>query len=113
MFTVRINKLKVRTKIGVSIEERKKQQLLLVSIKFSYRANNKNADNINYLISYADIKKHLKTYIESLRCRTIEKLIIECSQNLRKRFKIKNIYIEIEKPEVAKKYGCQSISVSK
>ena len=47
MFTVRINKLRVYTKIGVSIPERKKKQLLLVSIKFSYKVNNiKNADNI-------------------------------------------------------------------
>ena len=114
MFTVRINKLKVRTKIGVSVYERKKKQLLLVSIKFSYKVNsNKNVDNINNLISYTDIKKFLKAYIESSRCRTLEKLIIECSQRLRKRFKIQNASIEMEKPEVAKKYECQSISVSK
>ncbi|HIA60527.1 MAG TPA: dihydroneopterin aldolase [Pelagibacterales bacterium] len=113
MFTVRINKLKVRTKIGVSIQERRKKQLLLVSLKFSYKVNkNQNIDNINNLISYTDIKKSLKTYIESSRCRTLEKLIIECSQMLRKRFKIQNVSIEIEKSDVAKKYGCQSISVS-
>ena len=113
MFTVRINKLKVRTKIGVSIKERRKKQLLLVSLKFSYKVNkNQNIDNINNLISYTDIKKSLKTYIESSRCRTLEKLIIECSQMLRKRFKIQNVSIEIEKSDVAKKYGCQSISVS-
>jgi len=113
MFTVRINKLKVRTKIGVSIQERRKKQLLLVSLKFSYKVNkNQNIDNINNLISYTDIKKSLKTYIESSRCRTLEKLIIECSPMLRKRFKIQNVSIEIEKSDVAKKYGCQSISVS-
>tara|TARA_B100002003_G_scaffold210218_1_gene205943 strand:- start:299 stop:643 length:345 start_codon:yes stop_codon:yes gene_type:complete len=114
MFTVRINKLKVRTKIGVSVQERKKQQLLLASIKFSYKVSNKkNVDNINNLTNYTDIKNFLKTYIESSRCRTLEKLIMECSQNLRKRFKIQKVSVKIEKPEVAKKYGCQSISVSK
>ena len=114
MFTVRINKLKVRTKIGVSVQERKKQQLLLASIKFSYKVNSsKNVNYINNLTSYTDIKIFLKTYIETSQCRTLEKLIVECSQKLRKRFKIQNISIEIEKPEVAKKYECQSISVSK
>ena len=114
MFTVRINKLKVSTKIGVSIQERRKKQLLLISIKFSYKVNNKkNVDSINNITSYTDITKFLKTYIESSRCRTLEKLIIECSQKLRKQFKIQNVSIEIEKLEVAKKYGCQSISVSK
>ena len=104
MFTVRINQLKVRTKIGVSVQERKKKQLLLVSIKFSYKVSNKkDVDNINNLANYTDIKKFLKTYIESSRCRTLEKLIMECSQNLRKRFKTQNVSIKIEKPEVAKK----------
>ena len=114
MFTVKIVKLKVRTKIGVSVQERKKHQLLLVSLKFSYKINhNKNLDTINNLISYTNIIKHLKTYISSSRCKTLEKLIIGCSQNLRKQFNIQKISIEIEKPEVAKKYRCQSISVSK
>ena len=114
MFTVRINKLKVRTKIGVSIKERRKKQLLLVTINFSYKVNNKkNVDNINNIISYTNITRFLKTYIETSQCKTLEKLIIECSQKLRKQFKIQNVFIEIEKPEVAKKYGCQSISVSK
>ena len=114
MFTVRINKLRVYTKIGVSIQERKKKQLLLVSIKFSYKVNNiKNADNISNLISYTDIKKFIKRYIESSQWQTLEKLIIECSQRIRRQFKIQNVSLEIEKPEVAKKYGCQSVSVSK
>ena len=114
MFTLRINKLRVYTKIGVSVQERKKKQLLLVSIKFSYKVNNKkNTDNISNLISYTDVKKFLKTYIESSRYHTLEKLIIECSQRLRRQFKIQNISLEMEKPEVAKKYGCQSVSVSK
>ena len=114
MFIVRINRLKVHTKIGVSIQERKTKQLLFVSIKFSYKINkNKNIDNINNIISYADIQKYLKKYIESSHCRTFEKLIIESSQMLRKRFKIQNVSIEIEKPKVAKQYECQSISVSK
>ena len=114
MFIVRINRLKVHTKIGVSIQERKTKQLLFVSIKVSYKINkNKNIDNINNIISYADIQKYLKKYIESSHCRTLEKLIIESSQMLRKRFKIQNVSIEIEKSKVAKKYECQSISVSK
>ena len=114
MFTVKIDKLKVNTKIGVSLQERKKKQLLLISLKFSYKIhNNINVDNINNLISYTDIIKYLKIFIESSRFKTLEKLISECSQKLRKRFKIQKVTIEIEKPEVAKKYGSQSISVSK
>ena len=114
MFTVKIVRLKVRTKIGVTAQERKKNQPLLVSLKFSYKIHhNKDSDTINNLISYTDIIKHLKTYIASSRCKTLEKLIIGCSKSLRKNFNIQKTSIEIEKPEVAKKYGSQSISVSK
>tara|TARA_B100001123_G_C15017815_1_gene910253 strand:+ start:267 stop:611 length:345 start_codon:yes stop_codon:yes gene_type:complete len=114
MFTVKIDKLRVRTKIGVTEQERRKAQILLISIKFSYKINkNKNLDNINNLVSYADIKKYVKIFVESSRCKTIEKLIINCSQKLCRQFKINNVFIEIEKPAIAKKYGCKSISVSK
>ena len=72
MFTVKIVKLKVRTKIGVSVQERKKHQLLLVSLKFSYKINhNKNLDTINNLISYTNIKSRVSIHqmIEELKGR--------------------------------------------
>ena len=114
MFTVKISKLKVHAKIGVFTTERTKLQLLLVTLEFSYKVNNnKNVDNIANLKSYSEIKHFLQEYIEYSKCKTLEKLIIECSKVLKKKFKIKNISLEIEKPETAKKYGCQSVSVTK
>jgi dihydroneopterin aldolase len=56
MFTVKINKLKVRAKIGVFVVERSTAQPLLVTLKFSYRINNnKDVNNINNLKSYSEI----------------------------------------------------------
>ena len=114
MFTIKINKLKVRTKIGILATERSKRQLLLVTLMFSYKVNSsQNTDNIANLKSYSGIKHFLKKYIEYSQCKSLEKLIVECSKALKKKFKINNVYLEIEKPETAKKYGCQSISVAK
>ena len=43
MFIVKISKLKVRSKIGVFVPENTRLQLLLVTLKFSYKVNkNKN-----------------------------------------------------------------------
>ena len=85
-----------------------------MTLKFVYKVNTKkNIDNITNLISYSEIKHFLKEYIEYSRYKTLEKLIIECNKVLKKKFKIKNISLEIEKPETAKKYGCQSVSVTK
>ncbi len=114
MFAVKISKLKVHTKIGVYAAENRKPQLLLVTLKFSYKVDkNKNVDHIDNLKSYSEVKHFIKKYIESSRYKTLEKLIIECSKALKKKFRIQNISLEVEKPETAKKYGCLSVSVTK
>ena len=114
MFTVKISKLKVHAKIGVFTTERTKLQLLLVTLKFSYKVNkNKDVNNINNIKSYSKIINFLQKYIKSSRYKTLEKLIIESSQALKAQFKIKYITLKIEKPKTAKKYKCHSISVTK
>ena len=69
--------------------------------------------SIGNLKSYSEVKHFIKKYIESSRYKTLEKLIIECSKALKKKFRIQNISLEVEKPETAKKYGCLSVSVTK
>ena len=114
MFTVKISKLKVRAKIGVFAAESSIPQSLLVTLKFSYKVDkNKNANDINNLKSYSKIINFLKKYIESSRYKTLEKLIIESSQALKAKFRINEITLRIEKPKIAKKYKCDSISVTK
>ena len=114
MFTVIIDKLKVRTFIGVNLNERKKKQILHVSIKFSYNIKKKsNIDNINNLISYSEVIKFIKHYIESSRFKTLEKLIMESKNELNKNFQIKNLSVRISKPIIAKKLESNSISVTK
>ena len=114
MFTVKISKLKIYARIGVYATENAKPQPLLVTLKFSYKVNkNKNVDYIGDLTSYSEVKHFIKKYIESSRYKTLEKLIIESSKALKKKFRIQNISLEVEKPETAKKYGCLSVSVTK
>ena len=114
MFTVKISKLKIHARIGVYATENTKPQPLLVTLKFSYKVNkNKNVDHIDNLKSYSEVKHFIKKYIESSRYKTLEKLLIESSQALKVKFKIQNITLKIEKPKTAKKYKCNSISVTK
>jgi len=114
MFTVKISKLKIHARIGVYATENTKPQPLLVTLKFSYKVNkNKNVDHIDNLKSYSEVHHFIKKYIESSRYKTLEKLIIESSKALKKKFRIQNISLEVEKPETAKKYGCFSVSVTK
>ena len=113
MFEVKIKNLKVKTKIGVTAQERKKAQLLFVSLKFNYNLHEKyNANNIKNLKDYSDIIKFLKRFIINSRYKTLEKLILECVKKLKKQYKLKKIFLTINKKTVAKKYGCDSLSVS-
>ena len=57
-------------------------------------------------------QKYLKFYIEHSKFKTLEKLVFECSQSMQKKFKLKNIRVSINKISVAKRYGCESLSVS-
>jgi len=113
MFIVEINNLSVNAFIGVSMKERKKKQLLKVSLHFKYSiSKNKDLDNIKNLKDYSNITKFLKNYIEHTRFKTLEKLLTETIKTISKKFNLKNIKLTINKTTVAKNYGCDSLSVS-
>tara|TARA_Y100001970_G_C14246009_1_gene868249 strand:+ start:2075 stop:2419 length:345 start_codon:yes stop_codon:yes gene_type:complete len=114
MFKVKIENLKVKTKIGISSKERKKDQLLLLTLEFDYNLPKKvNVNDIKYLKNYSTITKFLKKIVKYSNHKTLESLIIECEKKLKKEFNLKNISLTINKIDIAKKYGCDSISVSK
>ena len=113
MFEVEIKNLSVSAFIGVSIKERKKKQLLKVSLHFKYFVSkNKELDGIKNLKDYSVITKFLKNYIEHTRFKTLEKLVSETVKTISKKFNLKNVKLTINKTRVAKNYGCDSLSVS-
>jgi dihydroneopterin aldolase len=103
MFKIEIKNLATKARIGISVKERKKFQPLLVTLQF---------DDIQHLKDYSAITKYLKFYIEHSIFKTLEKLVFECSQSMRKKLKLKNVHVSINKESVAKRYGCESLSVS-
>ena len=113
MFEIEIKNLKVFANIGITAEERKKKQLLKVTLNFSYSVQkNKNLEKMSNLKSYSDITKSLKKFINESKYNTLEKLIMFSSQMVEKKFKIKKIKIKIDKTIVAKRYGSETVSVS-
>ena len=114
MFEVEIKNLKAKARIGISAQERKKFQTLLITVCFKYSINNKKKlDSIEHLKDYSSIIKFLKLFIEKSEFKSLERLVFECSSTLEKKYEIKKIFISINKIEVAKRYKCESISVSK
>ena len=61
MFDVEIKNLKIFANIGITAEERKRKQLLKVTLNFSYSIKkNKNLEKISNLKSYSDITKSFR-----------------------------------------------------
>ena len=112
MFKITIKNLATKAHIGISEKERKKFQPLLVTLHFSYTVKKNNLNDIQYLKDYSAITKYLKYYIEHSKFKTLEKLVFECSQSMQKKFKLKQVHVSIDKVSVAKRYGCESLSVS-
>ena len=114
MFEVEIKNLKTKARIGISTQERKKFQTLFITARFKYSINKKNKlDRIEHLKDYSSIIKFLKLFIEKSQFKSLERLVFECSKKIKEKYKIKKFFISINKVEVAKRYKCESISVSK
>ena len=113
MFKVEIKNLKIKAHIGINKIERKMSQPLLVTLRFEYSLTKQHQlDDIKYLKDYSAITKFLKLYIQTSRCKSLEKLVHECSKTMKKKFNLKKVFVSINKVAVAKRYGCESLSVS-
>ena len=113
MFDVEIKNLKIFANIGITSEERKKKQLLKVTLNFSYSVGKgKDLEAMNNLKDYSKITKSLKQFITESSYDTLEKLITSSSHMLAKKFKIKKVKVKINKTAVAKRYGSETVSVS-
>ena len=113
MFNVEIKNLKVFANIGITSQERKKKQLLKVTLNFSYTVlKGKDLELMSNLKDYSGITKSLKQYINQSKHSTLEKLITSSSYMLEKRFKLKKVKLKVNKTAVAKRYGAEAVSVS-
>ena len=114
MFKVEIKNLQTRARIGIPNKERAKSQPLTVTLSFKYNiAKINQLDDINHLKDYSVITKSLKMFIENSRYKSLERLVVECSKEMKEKFKLKEVYVSINKVAVAKRYGCESLRVSK
>jgi FolB domain-containing protein len=113
MFKVEIKNLKTKAHIGITEKERLKAQPLTVTLSFTYSIVKKNQlDDIKYLKDYSAITKSLKMFIENSCYKSLERLVVECSKEMKNNFQLKEVHVSINKVAVAKRYGCESLRVS-
>ena len=98
MFDVEIKNLKVFANIGITSDERKKKQLLKVTLNFSYSVlKSKNLEAMSNLKDYSSVTKSLKKFINESSYKTLEKLIISSSQMLEKNLRLKKLKLKLIK----------------
>ena len=86
MFKIEIKNLKTKAHIGITEKERMKSQPLTVTLSFKYNVEKASQlDDIKYLKDYSSITKSLKSFIELSRYRSLEKLVVECSKEMKKK----------------------------
>ena len=113
MFKIEIKNLKTKAHIGIPEKERLKAQPLTVTFSFKYSIAKRNQlEDIKYLKDYSAIIKSLKIFIKNSRYKSLERLVVECSKEMKKNFHLKEVYMSINKVAVAKRYGCESLRVS-
>ena len=113
MFKVEIKNLKTKAHIGITKKERQMSQPLTVTLSFQYSVAKANQlDDIRFLKDYSTITKSLKIFIENSHYKSLERLVAECSKEMKKKFRLNKVYVSINKVAVAKRYGCESLSVS-
>ena len=113
MFKVEIKNLKTKAHIGISEKERLKAQPLIATLSFKYSIAKKNKlDDIKYLKDYSAITKSLKIFIVNSRYKSLERLIVECTKEMKKKFQLNEVHVSLNKVAVAKRYGCESLRVS-
>ena len=62
MFEVEIKNLKTKARIGISVQERKKFQTLLITVRFKYLINNKiKLESIEHLKKQSNVEKYAPT----------------------------------------------------
>ena len=77
------------------------------------KTSDKTLTRSQHLGIYAYRVKFLKEFVQKSKYKSIERLTFECANILEKKYKLKKVFIKVNKVEVAKRYGCESISVSK
>ncbi len=102
--------LAVETVIGVYDHERDVPQPLVLSASLDCEVDAR--DELGGTIDYAAVVEALKTFVTQRRDGLLETLAEACVAMLHRRFpKAREIGLRIDKPDAAKRLGCERVGV--
>jgi len=98
LFKVHIKNLTFKTIIGILDFERTQKQKIIINISFRYKFDTKKSN----FIDYSEVAKLVKKTMKKKKFGLLEEAIIYLKKKLKRKYKIKNLYIKIEKPDILK-----------
>jgi dihydroneopterin aldolase len=111
--TIIINELSCILHIGVSDEERKETQKILLDLEIDVNTNAHVTDNIEETVSYSSIQKEIREQIiKHKEYKLLESLGNDITTHLLQKFpKIIQVKCTCSKPNIAKKYNAKKVGV--
>ena len=95
---IEINGLELTGRIGVSEEERRDRQRLVVSVRFQLGSTFQNLnDQLEKTIDYSRVAAEIGKTVASTRAHLIETLVSEIGDALMAQFPIRRIELEVRK----------------
>ena len=112
MAIIKIKNLRLRTIIGINIEEREKLQDIVINIKIKYNdIGAVNNDNVDQAIDYKKITKNIIKFVEGSHFYMLEKLVDEVIILIMQDEKVLKTQVTIDKPHALR--FADSVSVTK
>jgi FolB domain-containing protein len=97
---INIKNLKFKTFVGIHPHEKANKQTIELNVKFNLDDTLKfEKDDISETIDYDSLSKDLEKYISSQHFNLIEKMAYNSAHYLLEKFDLKNIELEVIKPD--------------
>jgi len=106
-----IDRLKIKTSVGIYAGEKKKKQLLWISAVLSYRHVGYHIDDMSSSMDYDILCNEIRRIAALRHYELIENLALHAGQALKKLARCDSVEIRIDKPLAARKNSAQSIWV--
>jgi len=108
---INIDRLKTSMSVGIYDAEKRKTQIVFISVKLKFKNAPVEKDEMRYSIDYDRISNEVRQVTASRHFELIENLAYCIALALRKIAKCDEVQIRVDKPLAAKKNRAENISV--
>lgn len=111
--TLLIRNLRLKTRIGVSEQERSEEQDIIVNVSLDYDADAAcRLDSIEHGIDYRQLRDRVVALVQSGQFRLIETLVRQIVLSLSEDLPVSRLRVEVEKPRALRLADSVSASES-